>query len=303
MKAKHLMALPGPAEFFRAVADDLVGKNCVLVGLPDGFREDAVRACFGRAIRTASSSTRYPLENAPPDSFVSEIVGCHSSTRGVVYIDARSSGAAVARDWNGYVGSEARMVDNVRTRVCVVVTEAEAERCRVEKHFRRQLWSNYVTALDSKVLAMERARPLGASDEHKALKVSLVGALCGSDLLMAERYSEYSLRTLVMSDKHSQRLVWSGQVSVLFPLIDRECIRILRDYHDFWRSRPDGAPLEIKDMQDQWNSHQAGDKSVFWDIYDQIEWLKYARDQLAHMHCIPWERLVVSPVMNFDSAC
>ena len=303
MKIRLLMSLPGPAEFFRAVAEDLAGRNCVVVGFPSGFPKDAVQSCFGRAIRTDGSSARDQLESAPPDSLVSEVVGRRSSTRSVLYIDARSSAEAVLNDWNMYVAKQARMVDKVQTRVCVVLPELEAYRCFEEKRFRRRLWSDFVTVLDSKVLALDRIRQLASSDEHKALKVSLVGALCGSDLLKAERYAEYSLRELVTSDADPECSVWSGQVSVLFPLIDGERISLLRDYDEFWQPNPDGSPLELKHMQDQWNSHNAGHKLVFWDVYDRIEWLKYARDQLAHLKCIPWERLVLSPVMSFDDTC
>lgn len=303
MKARSLMVLPGPAAFFRAVSEDLVGMNCVVVGLPVGFPVDTVRTCFDRAIRVACSSAGDLLKSASPDSVVSGIVGCRSSSRSVVYIDARSSGSSVLEDWNGFVSSEARMVDNVRTRVCVVLGEEDARVCREEKRFRRQLWSDYVTRLDSRVLAMERIRHLDVSDEHKALKVSLVGALCGSDLLMAERYSEYSLRRLVKGDVDAERLVWSGQVSVLFPLIEGQRIRLLHDYDDFWQPRSDGSLLELRFMKDQWNWQSAGHKSTFWKVYNQIEWLKYARDRLAHMECIPWERLVGSPVMDFDEGC
>lgn len=300
MKARFMMSLPGPAEFLRAVSEDLLGGNCVMVALPAGLSGDLFRACVTRAVRANSSGTGDRLENALPASVVSELVGSRASTRRLVYLDALSSGESVAKDWDWYVGphGRARMLDYIQTRVCVVIRESAVIRRRVEKHFRQRFWCDYVSNLDSMTVAFEHMRQLNYSDEYKALKVSLVGSLCGPDLLAAEQYSEYSLRQLVNVDEHSRESIWSGQVSALFPLVNRERIRLLRRYPRFWRLNGNESLLDLE--IDKMNE-QAGDrKSLDPRDRKQIRWLLRVRNALAHMDCIPWADLVRSPIFEFS---
>ena len=298
MTWRFLMGLPGPSEFFRAVAEDLLERNCVVVGLPIGFSDGLVRQCFGRATQAASSGTCDLLEDRPASSLVSEVVCRRDTGNGLLYIDARSSGESVARDWNAFVRRQARMLDHLPTRVCVVLRESLAGGCRVEKHFRQQLWRDYVTDLDARALTLDYIRQTDHSDEYKASKVSLVGTLCGPDLLKAEQYRQYPLRHLVNVDRYSRHAIWSGQVSALFPLVDCERVRLLRRYHRFWQPKLGDSflDLEIGDMKRQ----AAGRSVLARRDYRQICWLKDVRDRLAHMQCVPWAELVSSPIIKFE---
>ena len=298
MTCRFLMALAGSADFFRAVSADLLGRNCVVVGLPIGFSGDLVHDCISRATRSASSATCGQLWRAPASSLVSEVVGCRDSTHELVFMDALSSGESVARDWNSFVRKEGRMLDHLQTRVCVALEESLACGCRVEKHFRQQLWCDYVTSLDSMALTLDHIRQTDYSDEYKTLKVSLVGTLCGSDLFKAEQYKDYPLRELVDVDKYSRHAIWSGQVSALFPLVDCERMKLLRRYRKFWVPKVGGSylDLEIGEMRRQ----AAGRYALSGRDFRQVCWLKDVRDRLAHLECISWAELVRSPVIRFD---
>lgn len=291
------MTLAGPAAFFRVVSEDLLEGNCVMAGLPVGFPSDLVRACVARAIRARSSATCDQLQNASPSSLVSQLVGRRASTRSSVYLDALACGESVADDWNTYVGpqGQARMLDKIQTRVCVVLLERLVVPDCVEKHFRQRRWHDYVTTLDSITLAFEQIRQVNQSEEYKELKVSLVGALCGPNLLAAERYSQYSLRQLVDVGEHPRDAIWSGQVSALFPLVNRERIKLLHRYPKFWRLNGSESlsDLELTEMVKQARGH------INRRDWKRIHWLKGVRDRLAHMDCIPWAVLEASPVFEF----
>ena len=297
MTCVSLMSLPGPAEFFRTISQDLLGHNCVVVGLPAYFSGDLMRSCFGQAIRPAGSAEYDPLRDAPRSSLVSEIICVPCPTQSLFYIDARASGEAVVADWNTYVGREGRMLDKIPTTVCVLLRDVLARRCRDEKHFRRRLWCDYVTGLDSRVLAMDHVRQLDFSPEHVALKISLVEALCGTDLSLAEQYSGYSLRQLMNADDFSSHAIWSAQVSILFPLVDRERRRLLGRYDRLWRPPPGKSLLDL-DISEV-HKQAKGRKSIKRVDWLQIDWLFYVRNELAHIKCVPWEKLVESPIFKF----
>ena len=256
-----------------------------------------MRSCFGQAIRSAGSGEYDSLRDAPRSSFVSDIICAPCPTQSLFYIDARVSGEAVVADWNTYVGREGRMLDNIPTTVCVLLREVLAKRCRDEKHFKRRLWCDYVTGLDSRALAMDHVRQLDFSPEHVALKISLVEALCGTDLSLAEQYSGYSLRQLVNADDFSSHAIWSGQVSILFPLIDRERRRLLGCYDRLWRP-PLGKSLLDLDIAEM-HRQAKGRTSIRRVDGLQIVWLLDVRNDLAHIKCIPWEQLVASPIFRF----
>lgn len=299
MTCDSLMGLPGPAEFFRAVSEDLRGRNCIVVGVPLQFSGDLMWECFGHVIRSATSAECEVVKRSSGVSSVSEVIGSAGPTCRSFYIDARDSGDAVATDWNRYVNREGRMLDYVGTTVCVVLGESLARRCRIEKHFRRILWCDYVTDLDSRALAMEHVRQLDYSREHIALKISLVGALCGEDLALAERYSACSLKELVNADEYCRYAIWSGQVSVLFPLVELERRRLLRRYDRLWRLPPgieSLSDLDIGEMKRQ----AKGKKSISRVDYLQIMWLHDVRNDLAHTDCISWRKLMSSPVFVFE---
>ena len=307
MFSGHLMSLPGPAELCRVVIQDLLEQNCVVVGVPKELPSHLVEEYFVRAIQDAGLGAcdllRNRMQNSNPyDSFMTKIVKLADSTERVVWADARDIDVWVSRDWNEYLVGTMGSLDRV-PRICIVLRDDVAGSCRKEKHFRRRLWHDYVTDIDSRVVALDHVRRFAYTNEYIALKIALVASLSGANLFMAEEFADLPLRRLVDDRVYSRYKVWSAQVAALLPLVDRERMSLLDRYEAKWRlphDRGDGAIIRsISDLEisDLWI--QAKTLEICGIDQSHIRWLRDIRNCLAHMKVVSWKKLRASPVLRF----
>lgn len=293
--------LPGPADFLDAITEDLIDRNTVVVGLPRDVASRTFvlemadllkRRGFGNLTRLKITETgnetlrQSNLARLRPET----------ATGSVLWIDATDD-TAVAQDW---VNQVAELSDFQEVpRLLIPMHEACAARCKVEKHQRRRLWSDFVTRLDTRVLVERIARQAGHKPLHVSLKSTLIAEIADSDLSLAERMSQDPLGRTLEKGRHPDEKVWAAQLTVLFPLVDRERRRLLITHQAFWHLphiRKDGTEvskmenLEIGDM-----ATQALASGPLEADRKRFVWLRGVRNALAHCETVPWATLT-SPV-------
>lgn len=299
MSFPHTWArLPGPADFLDAIVEDLTDRSSVLVGLPNeapvpvvGLEiADAIKLKgLGRweTVRSTEVSVTTPLE------FIARRFDGRDAEGFVLWIDAMN-GDAVATAWADYARRFAGIEKTPR--ICIAMSAACAEACMEEKGLRRRLWRDFVTASDARVLVERLGRRFGRSPEHIALKSALIAELAGPDLACAERLAREPLRRILAVRNHPPECIWAAQVSVLFPLVERERRRLLDVYRGLWRMphlRDDGKEIQhLEDLEIGDMAAQAWQVRALEIERRRLDWLRRVRNALAHNEIVPWGTLV-----------
>ena len=294
--------MPGPADFLESIVEDMTDRIAVLAGLPDGIPEadfaveiaEAVqRRGLGRweAVRCAES-----CKTTPSESISRRFNGADAGSF-VLWVDA-TNGGSTATAWADHARLYAEFEESPR--ICIAMNTACAETCREDKRLRQRLWRDFVTASDSRVLVERLGRRCGRHPEHIALKSALIAELAGSDLSLAERLAAERLGQILISGNHPPERIWSAQVGVLFPIVERERRRLLDVHRDLWRlphTREDGKEiqcpedLEIGDMAFQAKEWGRALKPEWL----RLNWLHRIRNALAHNEIVLWGTLI-SPI-------
>ena len=299
--------LPGPADFLYTIVDDLIDGNTVLVGLPDAtlpqfaveIAEAVRRKRIGRwpPVRSVEARGRTPAQSVESRSGDVE--------RPFLWVEATDKDTA--SKWTDYARRRFAGFD-ATPRVCIAMPIAHAEVYREDSGLRRRLWEDFVTASDSRVLIERWGRYFGSDPMHIALKSTLVAELTGSDLAWAEQLAHKSLRQILDPSKFSPDHIWAAQVSVLFPLIDRERRRLLEKYQNFWNLphlRENGQEirhrkkLEVGDLFTQVKYQRV---EVTEADEERLDWLRLVRNLLAHHDIVLWGTLtspVARQIVNF----
>ena len=292
--------LPGPADFLDTIVEDLVDGNTVLVGLPDAMRSwcsvEIAEALKRKEIgRWSAVRSEEACQWDPSQSIKNRRV---NAERLVLWVDATDEDTA--SKWVNY--ARRRFVEfEEMPRVCIAMPMIHAEVYQEDSGLRRHLWTDFVTASDSRVLIERWCRYFGKDPMHIALKSTLVAELTGADLVWAEQLAHEPLRQILDPSKFSPKHIWSAQVSILFPLIDRERRRLLKQYQDLWHLphiREDEREiqcmekLEIGDLVAQVKNQYVQVHEV---DRERLNWLRRVRNRLAHHDIVPWATLT-SPV-------
>lgn len=299
MSFPHAWArLPGPADLLDVIAEDLSGRSSVLVGLPEDVSgtlfavevaELVKRDRWGRweSIRSVEARTA-----VPSDSVARRLNG-RSGGECILWVDATGADN-IAAAWADYARSSTENPE--APRFCIGMASAHAAACAEDKRLRRRVWQDFVTSSDSRVLAERSGRRRGSDPLHTALKSALVAELAGADLASADRLSRETLKRIVDAREHPGERVWAAQVSVLFPVVERERRRLLDAYRTLWllpHTRKDGTEvlilekLQIGDM-----AHQAQQIRVLAGERQRLDWLRRVRNALAHGEPVAWGTLV-----------
>ena len=302
MSFPHAWArLPGPVDFLDAIVEDLTDRSSVLVGLPHEapvamvaveIAEAITRNGLGRweTVRSKEACVTTPLE------FIARRFDGGDAEGFVLWIDVMN-GDSAATAWADYARRFAGIEKTPR--ICIAMSAACAEACREDKGLRRRLWRDFVTASDARVLVERLGRRFGRSPEHIALKSALIAELAGPDLAFAERLAREPLGRILAARDHPQERIWAAQVSVLFPLVERERRRLLDVHRGLWRIphlRDNGEEiqsledLEIGDMASQ--ARWVRTLEIEWR---RLDWLRRVRNALAHNEIVLWGTLV-SPI-------
>ena len=302
MSFPHAWArLPGPVDFLDAIVEDLTDRNSVLVGLPDAAPVAAVAVEIAEAIKRNGlgrweTVRSKEVDVTSPLAFIARRFDGRDAEGFVLWIDAMN-GDAAATTWADYARRFAGIEKTPR--ICIAMSAACAEACREDKGLRRRLWRDFVTASDARVLVGRLGRRFGRSPEHIALKSALIAELAGPDLAFAERLAQEPLGRILTAKDHPPECIWAAQVSVLFPLVERERRRLLDIHRGLWRIphlRENGEKiqsledLEIGDMASQVRWFRALETE-----WRRLDWLRRVRNALAHNEIVPWGTLV-SPV-------
>ena len=293
--------LPGPADFLDTILDDLTERTAVLAGLPDEMSSSAFAVeiadlvkyrKLGRwdAVRSAEARAQ-----APADVLDRRMDG-GNATGSVLWIDATADDE-VATAWADQVRRRGDFAD--MPRLCVAMSGASAEASDEDKRLRRRLWRDFVTPLDARALVERFGRRSGHRPAHIALRSTLIAELAGTDLTIAEQLLREPLGRLLETDDHPCERVWAAQVSVLFPLLERERRSMLDSHREFLRlphTREDGtqirclSKLEIGDL-----AAQARLGGPLETERQRLGWLRRVRNALAHNEVVPWATLT-SPI-------
>ena len=291
--------LPGPSDFIRTVVGDLRDGNIVVAGLPNPYLkhialEVAETSKLERLGMWFTVGSKEAQTTPPQDSIDARIAGVQNS-RWVIWVDASDNESAST--WINFANHAAS--SDTAPSVCVAVANSCAEKCNEEKHLRRRLWKDFVSPTDSRVITERRCRQSGRSRLHTDLKCALIAELAGANLSKAALMSEDKLSGLFDTNKFDHKLIWAAQVSVLYPLIDRERRRLLELYQDQWdlpHDRVDGRTIcnldefEVGDM-----CAQAYKKPILKPELKRLKWLRQIRNELAHHRVISWGSLM-SPI-------
>lgn len=290
--------LPGPADFLENIVEDLVGGNTVLAGLPDVTRsmswcsveiaEVVKLKKIGQwsAVRSAEACQWDPSQSVKNRRVNAE--------RLVLWVDATDKDTA--SKWVNYARRRFVEFEEI-PRICIAMPMIHAEFYQEDSGLRRHLWTDFVTASDSRVLIERWCRYFGKDPMHIALKSTLVAELTGPDLVWAEQLARESLSQILDPSKFSSEHIWSAQVSVIFPLIGRERWCLLKKYQNRWNLphyREDGREiqciekLEVGDMvvqvKRQYVKLTEADRK-------RLGWLHRVRNRLAHHDIVPWGTL------------
>ena len=293
--------LPGPADFLDTITDDLADRSAVLVGLPDGIPGDAVAEEVAELVTHRGLGRWEPIRGsearsvAPIDSVARRFTG--GNARGsVLWVDITGDGESPGT-WPDYALRQAEVPDMAR--ICIVMDSARAESCHEDKRLRRRLWRDFVTPLDARALAERLGRRFGYRTAHLALRSAVVAELAGTDLGFAEQLSRVPLGRILQARDSPRDRIWAAQVSVLFPLVERERQRLIDSYRTIWRvphSRQDGTQIRcLNDLEVGDMAAQARVVASLEGERQRLDWLRRVRNALAHNEMVPWGTLV-SPI-------
>ncbi len=299
--------LPGPTDFLDTIIEDLVGGNTVLVGIPDTLRSRcSVMIAETVKRKEVGQWTTVRSMEAPELTLIRSIENHNSDAkRLVLWVEATDEDTA-----SKWVNDARRRFagGDEMPRICIAMPIVHAEVYQEDSGLRRHLWTDFVTASDSRVLIERWCRYLGKDPMHIALKSTLIAELIGPDLVLADELAHKSLRQILDPSKFSPEHIWSAQVSVLFPLIGRERQRLLKKYQNLWNlphCREDGRKimhlekLEVGDLYAQVEHQQVNLPQA---DEERLNWLRLVRNRLAHHDIVPWGTLT-SPaarqIVNF----
>lgn len=302
MSFPHAWArLPGPADFLETIVEDLTDRSSVLVGLPDEAPSTAVALEIADAIKRNGlgrweTVPSKEVDITSPLAFIARRCDGRDAEGFVLWIDAMN-GDAAATAWADYTRRFALIQKTPR--ICIAMGAACAEKCSEDKGLRRRLWQDFVTASDARVLMERLGRRFGHSQEHIALKSALIAELAGPDLAFAERLAEEPIGRILTARDHPPERIWAAQVSVLFPLVERERRRLLDVHRNLWRMphlREDGQAIQrLEDMEIGDMAAQAWHVRALETERRRLDWLRRVRNALAHNEIVPWGTLV-SPI-------
>ena len=283
-------------DFLYAITEDLANENTVIAGLPEGISsgiaveiaEEVKRKGLGQwsAVRSVETGQRTPAQSVIQRSQSGNAKGL------VLWVDATGEDTG-AKAWGEYALRFAGSPEVPR--ICIAMHTACADSCREDRGLRRRFWKDFVTSTDSRVFAERYVRRFEHSEAHVALKCTLVAELAGPDLAFATKLADTPLERILDLENYPLESIWAAQISILFPLIDRERRRLLETYRDFWRLphvREDGREirqiekLEIGDMDTQ--AQQSG---ALRNELKCLDWLRRVRNDLAHLKIVPWATL------------
>ena len=294
-------------DFIEAIIEDMADGNIVIAGLPDGMSsgiaveiaEAVKRKGLGQwaPVRSAETGQQTPAQSVRQRSQSGNAKGL------VLWADATDKDTA-AKAWGEYALRSAGSPEVPW--LCIAMQMSCAKACRENSGLRRRFWEDFVTSTDSRVLAERHVRRFEHGDAHVALKCSLVAELAGPDLAFATQLADKPLEHILDPANYFLGSIWAAQVSILFPLIERERRRLLGTYRDVWNLphvRKDGwkirclEELEIGDMD-----AQAQQSRALKSERERLDWLRRVRNSLAHLKIVPWATLtspIARQIVNF----
>lgn len=299
--------LPGPTDFLGEVVRDLTSGGIVVVGVPTALPHSALAVELTESVHLHGLGSclvfreREMRERPPRELYFGRVA--HGRVGRVAFADARFDGR-VADAWREFLFE--RLDCASASGVCVGFHDVFAEELPERKGVRIRLWREFVSPVDARVIVLRRERGLERSAEAVQLKCALVAELAGSDLDSACRLAECTLRELIDVTRFPRERIWSAQVAVLLPLVDRERRRLLKTYSESWvvpywidesHTVDNLSELEVSHMV-----RQARGNPVIAKELGLLRWLRGVRNSMAHMNVVSWATLVsphITERMNF----
>ena len=290
--------LPGPSHLLEVVVSDIVAGYTVALGVPADLPKPTLAVEVSERIHARKMGRLFVFRDCEMHQARDQIVPVERFARLYardipVLIDLR--GAVIEHDaWFDYLRTTQDFSDWPSG--LIVFEDHRVSDITERKGFRCRQWCDYVGRLDCSVLLRRTDQRSRISSDAQALKDALVGELAGGDIGVAHRLITLPIERLLDESTYSGEKIWAAQVSVLFPIVDRERRRMLQKYSRLWiipyqssESRTVGRvmDLEIRDMvaQAEVDIGMRGELRL-------LRWLRRVRNLVAHMKVVSWGTLV-----------
>lgn len=300
--------LPGPSHLLDVLFNDIVAGYTVVLGLPmeipkGAFSVEIAERVYARRLGALVVYRDQDIERyAPCELFFQKILVLRDRADAIL-LDVRGESAR-AGEWLEYFGDTPDFSDWPRG--LIVMSEDCMIHVADRKGMRSRSWCDFVGRLDCRVLLQAHDRDLDLTVECRLLRESLVVELSDGDLTIAHSLIGLPLQRLMDQSAFDRDRIWVAQVSVLFPIIDRERRRILEKYRDLWvipyRASNARIVSEIMDLEIRDMVAQAEGNFVMGREMRLLRWLRRVRNLIAHMRVVGWGTLVSSDangVVNF----
>ena len=298
--------LPGPVDFMETVIEDLADRNSVLAGLPDEVQTDRLAVEMADLVQHHGLGRweviRFREARAhKPSELLEKRFNGSNAAGAVLWIEA-TGGNTAASAWSDYARDSVEMSN--MPRLCIAMDAAHAKAYGEDKRLRLRLWRDFVTPLDARAIAERFGRHSGHRRANIALRSALVAELAGPDLSLAERLSRYSLPEILNSSDHPRERIWAAQITVLFPLIERQRRLLLSAHRTRWQlpyERGDGRQIRrLEDLEIGDMAGQARSGSLFGVDRERLNWLRRVRNQLAHNDVVSWATLTSRTAIRIE---
>lgn len=290
--------LPGPSHLLDVLVDDIVAGYTVILALPvelpkGEFAVEVSERVYARKVGMLVVFRDQDVERYAPHELFLHRIQILRERADSILLDIRDDQAR-AQQWLEYFGRTSDFSDWPGG--CVVMRQDSITQLAERKGIRSRSWCDFVGVLDCRVMLHHRDRDLDVSDECRLMRDALIVELTGGDLAKAQSLADLSLKALLDEAAFDRNRIWAAQVSVLFPVVDRERRRILSQYWDLWvipyhssggRIVDHVMDLEVRDMV-----AQAELDSVIRRELRLLRWLRRVRNLIAHMKVVRWSTLV-----------
>ena len=188
-------------------------------------------------------------------------------------------------------------------RICILTRTNDAGSASIlrksnSSDFEVRVWSDFVTPGDSQSIVDRIGRQNQWSKGYCDLLSSIVSQIVRNDISRAAVYAKRSIQDILADHQILHEHIWIGQIRSLFPQIDAERRRLIRQYSEQWNIPYRSATrkvtvkniedLEVADLHEQCKDSPTLVKPA---DYKEISFLRFARNKLAHMEILDWKDL------------
>ena len=162
------------------------------------------------------------------------------------------------------------------------------------------VWSDFVTSTDSRVLVERIGRSRDWSYGYIDMMSAIVSQLARRDLGLASEYANRGISDILSENLSRNEDIWIAQLQVLFPKIDQFRKEIIRKYRAEWKLPwlDEKAEKEVKNIDNLEIKHLLSQiknlpiSCIESKDFRHLQDAKKYRNKLAHQDVLSWEELI-----------